>query len=63
LLDLHAVIPRAILNNLGIGDKYFHEYAQWDSDKTAKTDFVGFDITYPGDLSGFSDGIFRCFAE
>ena len=29
------------------------EYAQWDSDKTAKTGFVGFGITYLGCYQDF----------
>jgi hypothetical protein len=41
------------LNNREVGAKWFGEYAQWDSDKTAKTGFVGFGSTYLGDYQDF----------
>jgi hypothetical protein len=41
------------LNDLEIGAKWFGEYAQWLSDKTAKTGFVGFGSTYLRDYQGF----------
>jgi hypothetical protein len=34
------------LNNLEVGAKWFGEYAQPDSDKTANTGFVGFGSTF-----------------
>jgi hypothetical protein len=40
----------------------FGEYAHWDSDKTAKTGFVGFGSTYLGDYQEFLEGIFLCTA-
>jgi hypothetical protein len=46
------------LNDLEIGTKWVGEYAQWHSDKTAKTGFVGFDITYLGDYQEFLGGYF-----
>ena len=46
------------LSNLEIGTKWFGEYVQWHSDKTAKTGFVGFDITYPGIIRIFWTGYF-----
>jgi hypothetical protein len=47
------------LNKLEIGAKWFGEYAQWDSDKTAKTGFVGFGSTYPGALGFFGLSSYR----
>jgi hypothetical protein len=41
------------LNKLEIGTKWFGEYGQWHGDKTAKTGFVGFGITLPGDCQDF----------
>jgi hypothetical protein len=41
------------LNNREVGAKWFGEYAQWDSDKTAKTGFVRFGSTYLGDYQDF----------
>jgi hypothetical protein len=41
------------LNKLEIGTKCSGEYAQWDSDKTAKTGFVRFGSTYLGDYQDF----------
>jgi hypothetical protein len=41
------------LNKLEIGATGCGEYAQWHSDKTAKTGFVGFGSTYLGDYQEF----------
>jgi len=41
----------------------FGEYAQWHSDKTAKTGFVGFGSTYLGDYREFLGGIFLGFTR
>ena len=59
LVGLYA---KVIANILGIGSTGFTKNAQWHSDKTAKTGFVGFGIIYLGGYREFFGGIFLCIA-
>jgi hypothetical protein len=47
---------KVILKNLRFGTEWFGEYAQWHSDKTAKTGFVGFGIFHLADFQDLFSG-------
>ena len=48
LLGGARVVCECDLNSLGVGAEKTGKYAKWHSDKTAKTGFVGFGISYLG---------------